>query len=229
MQDNKKIYMMGLLEASLEPLPKELWATSKARSLAKRYRVSPRYIILDKSVFYDEMKKLGINQKRGRPDIIHQFLLATQYSLLNKKGHLRIFIHTINNEIITIEPETRIPKNYFQFINLMQHLYMKKELPEKKKPLIKLHEKTSLKQFLKTNNIRKLILLREEAPQKDIEWFRDKTHPPHAIGIGGFPHGDFSKPTIKLSWTQASLYDGESYDAWIITDRIICNLEKTLL
>ena len=222
------MYLIGLVEASIEPLPPKLQSTKKARVLSKRMGVEPKYIILDKSLFYKEMKANRIDGKRGRPDIVHMFLCSTQYSPLNKAGLLRVFIHTVNNEIIEVEPETRTPKNYYQFISLMQHLFRDGRVPPRGKPLIKLYKNTSLFKYLKKLGVSKTILLWEKGERVKPDFFLDKTYPTHAILVGGFPHGDFNSRIIKECNYRVSIYSGQPLDAWIVVDRIISFIEYNL-
>lgn len=42
---------------------------------------------------------------------------------------LRVYIHTRNNEIIYVKPETRIPRNYNRFVGLMESLFKNKAVP----------------------------------------------------------------------------------------------------
>ena len=39
-------------------------------------------------------------------------------SPLNRAGHLRVFIHTRDNVLIDIHPQTRIPRTYDRFAGL---------------------------------------------------------------------------------------------------------------
>ncbi len=217
------------MEASLETLPPKLQVTRRARVLSKRMGVKPKYIILDKSLFYREMKINKINNKRGRPDIVHMFLCSTQYSPLNKAGMLRVFIHTINNDIIEVEPETRTPKNYYQFISLMQHLFKDGRVPPNGKPLIKLRRNTGLFEYLESIGVEKTILLWEKGERVKPDFFIDKKYPPYAILVGGFPHGDFNKDIIEKCSYRVAIYSGEPLDAWIVVDRIISFIEYNII
>ncbi|AFH43255.1 16S rRNA methyltransferase [Fervidicoccus fontis] len=220
------LYIIGLVESSLEPLPKELVNSKKAVILSRRFNIEPKYLILDKSLFYEEMKVLKEKEKRGRPDIIHQFLLATQYSYLNLKGKLKVFIHTINNDIIEVNPITRIPKNYFQFVSLIQNLYKYKKVPRSGEALLILRKNVKLSEYLKEKNIEKPILLHEKAEKVEYNELEKFYFPPCSFLIGGFPHGDFSKDTKMVAWRSISLKKDFIMDAWMVADRIICHLEK---
>ena len=43
-----------------------------------------------------------------RPDIVHRCLLALQDSPLNKAGLLQVYIHTMDNVLIEIDPSCRV-------------------------------------------------------------------------------------------------------------------------
>lgn len=220
------MFLIGLIEASLETLPKELWSTRKAVSLSRRMKIEPRYILLDKSLFYNEMKKYGISGKRGRPDIVYMFLNAMQYSPLNKKGLLRVFVHTINDYIIEVNPKTRPPKSYYQFMVLMQHLFKHSKVPPTGEPLMLLRKNMSLRDYLESKGVTKPVLLWEKGECKPPAWFADKKFPPHAILVGGFPHGDFREETLQLAWERVSIYKGIQLDAWVVADRVLCFIEN---
>jgi len=60
-----------------------------------------------------------------RPDIVHQCLLALLDSPLSKSGHLFIYIHTINNVLIEVNPQLRIPRTFSRFCGLFVQLLHK--------------------------------------------------------------------------------------------------------
>jgi rRNA small subunit pseudouridine methyltransferase Nep1 len=60
-----------------------------------------------------------------RPDITHQSLLTLMDSPLNKAGKLEVFVTTAGNQVIKINPATRIPRTYKRFAALMAQLMKK--------------------------------------------------------------------------------------------------------
>ncbi|KAI1285682.1 Ribosomal RNA small subunit methyltransferase NEP1 [Halotydeus destructor] len=60
-----------------------------------------------------------------RPDITHQCLLMLFDSPLNRAGLLQVYIHTKNNVLIEINPQTRFPRTFKRFANLMVQLLYK--------------------------------------------------------------------------------------------------------
>ncbi|MHA1835608.1 MAG: 16S rRNA methyltransferase, partial [Candidatus Odinarchaeia archaeon] len=89
-------------ETALELIPKELVKNPKIKSYAKRRGKPASKIILDASRFHYLMKKLSGFNKRGRPDIIHFSLLYALGSELNKNNQLKIYVHTLNDEVIDV-------------------------------------------------------------------------------------------------------------------------------
>lgn len=218
-------YGIMLLESSLETLPEEIAKTRKAKIIAKRYKIPPKFLLLDVSQFYEEMELYHIPSRRGRPDIVHQFLLATQYSPLNLLGRLKIYVHTWRGDIIEVSEEARIPKNYFQFVGLIQQLYIKGYVPTRKNPLLKLVKGVNLQEYLHNIGIKKLILLHEKGRKVSKKELRNFYYPDFIFGVGGFPHGDFSKEILTLSADRVAFFEGMQLDAWLAADRLICHLE----
>ncbi len=100
--------------------------------------IKKRKILLDSSLHHSLMKGLKDWKRRGRPDIVHVFLLIAQESILNRKGLLKTYIHTRNDEIIYVNPEMRIIKNYNRFKGLMQQLLIHGKVPLKGKSLMEM-------------------------------------------------------------------------------------------
>jgi rRNA small subunit pseudouridine methyltransferase Nep1 len=80
-------------------------------------------MILDNSYHFAAMKKLSNSIKRGRPDIVHFALMEALSTPLFQQRKLRVYVHTINDKIIAIADNLRIPKTYFRFERLMAKLF----------------------------------------------------------------------------------------------------------
>lgn len=219
------MYAIGLVEASLTTLPKELQKTKKAEALSRRYGIEPQYLLLDVSVFFEEMRKHGIPSRLGRPDITHQFLLATQYAPLNLDGMLRVFIHTADDALIYVKPETRVPKNYIQFVSLVQRLLRDGRVPPKGEWLMKVEKTKGLDDALARIGVSKPAILHEHGEPLSCELAKGFTYPPYAFLVGGFPKGDFGERTLSLAWKRFSIKGGRPLDAWLVADRVIACLE----
>ena len=220
------LYMV-LIESSLELVPKEIWGHPAVLKSARRRGKRPGDILLDKSIHYHAMKDLKYSEKRGRPDIVHVSLLNALGSPLNLEGKLRIYIHTISDYVIFIRPDTRIPRNYMRFIGLLEQLFITGKVPpDSDKPLLLIKD-MSLEELLSTIG-KKLTLLSETGELVSPDYVIEEIITSNGIiGIGGFPHGDFSKRIYRLADKVYSIYP-KSLDTWIVVSRIIEAYERRI-
>lgn len=219
---------IALIESALELVPYEIIGHPAVLKNAKRRGKKPNETLLDTSLHYHAMKKLRDREKRGRPDIVHISLLEALESPLNKQGLLEIYVHTYPGHIIFIDPSTRIPRNYNRFVGLMEQLLTVGRVPpDSSKPLM--YVKTmSIGDLLDGIGVSGLILLRESGEKRKVQDIVvEALKNNYLIGIGGFPHGDFSKEVIKYSVAEYSIYS-EPLTTWIIVSRILAAAEDYL-
>lgn len=217
-----------LVEAALETVPEPLWSHPAVRRHSKRQHKHPKQLLLDRSLHHSAMMQLDDNLKRGRPDITHFALLESLGSPLNKEGLLRTYVHTNKDYLITINPNTRLPRNYNRFIGLMEQLFQKQKVPTEGEPLLKLEQKTLQELFkdLKADYI--LAFSRNGIPrtiQEAVTSLRSKLNP--TVIVGGFPHSHFSETTIQLA-DEIVCVDSEMLEAWIVASRAIYEYERVV-
>lgn len=174
------------------------------------------------------MKILEKSEKRGRPDIVHFSLLEALGSPLNKEGLLRVYVHTVMDYVISIEPETRLPKNYNRFVGLMEDLFEHGKVPPRNKPLLTLKKKT-LKELLDELKPTYVIAFNTSGKPKTIEEavtaIAGEKKP--LMMVGGFPHGSFNESTLNLV-DELVCIDPEVLEAWMVVSRIIYEYERAL-
>ncbi len=177
-----------LVEASLELIPESIQRHPAVVSDSRRRKKKPREIILDDSKHHAAMKELPKREKRGRPDIVHSCLLSILDSAVEE---LEIYVHTINNEIIWINRETRIPRNYNRFIGLFEQLFKEGVIEVDGKKLIEVSEK-SLEDVLEGS----VVVMREG---ESLENFKKALSSEFiTVCVGAFPHGDFEEETYEV-------------------------------
>lgn len=217
-----------LVESALELVPREIWGHPAVAKNARRRGKRPGDTILDVSLHYHAMKNLSDREKRGRPDIVHISLLNMLESPLNKEGLLEVYVHTYPGHVIFVDPSVRLPRNYNRFIGLMEQLLKYGKVPPKAdKPLLYVKTMT-LKDLLETIGAKGLVLLDEEgekAPRTRI--VEEALENNYAIGIGGFPHGGFSKETLDTATRRYAIYD-KPLTTWVAASRIIEAAEALL-
>lgn len=227
--------MLNLIiaDASLETIPFDVFkhhSLKKIRNSGKK----PKEILLDRSLHHFAMMstKLDEDYKRGRPDIIHIALLNALATPLYKRNHLRVFIHTIDNNVILLGNNVRLPKSYSRFEGLMLNLFREKRiLSEDGQLLLDLRPNTNfgdlLKEFVKpeivwgfstTGTFKSL-----ESIGADLASYTNG-----CVVIGGFPKGYFSKNIDSYFDKKFSISD-MGLESQIIISRLLYEFEKNIL
>jgi rRNA small subunit pseudouridine methyltransferase Nep1 len=216
-------------EASLELVPLEILRHPSVRRNAKRRGKPPEETLLDKSLHHWAMDKLKNSEKRGRPDILHFLLLEALGSPLNRKGALKVWVHTVGNYSIFINPSTRLPRDFNRFKSLMEQLFVDGRSPPKGEPLLLELRRLNISQLLRHINpdvVYGLSSKGEPGSFDDVARELSKYDNPLVL-IGAFPHGSFEKETEKLASKIFSVYY-EPLEAWTVNSRLIYELEKKL-
>ncbi|MCD6340811.1 MAG: 16S rRNA methyltransferase [Desulfurococcales archaeon] len=223
-----KVIKLILAESSLELVPRDIVGHPAVLRTAQRRGKRPTEILLDVSLHYHAMKKLRNRHKRGRPDIVHVTLLELLSSPLNLEGRLRIYVHTVNDYVIIVDPKTRIPRNYNRFVGLIEQLLtVGKVPPDSEKPLMEAVA-MNFTALLKHLGKEEVILLSEKGELVGTDEVCQKAlEEDLPIVIGGFPHGDFSEEVLASAKYTYSIYP-KPLDTWVVASRITAACEKLL-
>ena len=222
--------MLNLLlaESALETVPKQLWSHPSVAKRAKALRKSPGEVLLDRTYHHGAMLHLEIGERWGRPDIVHFSLLEALGAPLNREGLLRIYVHTLEDHVISVDPEVRLPRNYDRFVGLIEQLYREGRVPVEGKPLLKLR-KGSLRDILSEIEPSYVMAFTRRGEPKTLEdaiKVLRKYENPVAI-IGAFPRGHFTNETAKLANLSVSI-DPEMLETWTVTSRVIYEFERQM-
>lgn len=217
-----------LAEASLELVPQQIAGHSAVVKNARRRGRRPTETLLDVSLHYHAMRRLSKREKRGRPDIVHITLLELLSSPLNLEGRLRVYVHTLNDYVLFIDPTTRIPKNYNRFVGLMEQLFVEGQIPpQADKPLITMKPAT-LSSLLKMLGFDNIILLSEWGKLRSpTEICSESLKQDIPMVIGAFPHGDFEEETKALARSVYAIYP-KPLETWVVASRITHACEELL-
>ncbi len=209
-------------ESSVETIPGILWNNRSILKDSKKRKKHPSRILLDSSKHHGAMKTLPDYARRGRPDVIHSPLLLILDSYASARGLLEVYVHTIRDEIIEINPGTRLPRNYTRFVGLLEDLYEKRTIKHGEEVLLRIVEK-DLKSYLKgkvvvmdRNGEGNYGSLKREIRNGERGWI--------TVIIGGFPHGKFRR---DYPGTRISLGD-ESYSTLYVTSKVLCAYENVV-
>jgi len=217
-----------LAESALELIPRDLYGHPSVQSYSKRRGKHPRFLFLDRSYHHAAMKNLEGSEKRGRPDIVHFTLLEALGTPLNKEGLLQTYVHTLNDCVITVEPEARLPRNYDRFLGLMEQLFELGRVPPEGSPLLMLERKTLPRLLQEARPDYVMAFSRQGEPrslEEAILRLSDKERP--TVIIGGFPRGQLSETTMGLV-NEVVCIDPEMMETWTVTSRVIYEYENAV-
>lgn len=212
-----------LVDSELETIPSEMLNDPGIRKYASTRKKKVQQLLLDSNYVHSSIDRFypGMSSRRGRPDIVHTFLNVVNDSILNRKGLLRIFIHTRNNSVISVNPETRIPKSYNRFVGLMEDLFIKGEIKADGKVLLGLENLTAQEMIQKYSSGRKVVMwpAGSRTPLNRIVEDEDTT-----VIIGGFAEGDFLSNLSGIE-DKYSIFD-EELTIWTVASELICAYEN---
>jgi len=220
--------VLVLADSALERIPEELLSHPSVQADAKRRRRTPEQLLLDRSLHHAAMRMLKDADRRGRPDIIHFCLLEALGSILCREGMLEIYVHTIEDRVITLNPRVRLPRIYDRFKGLIEKLYVDGAVESGGVTLLKLQRM----------NISRLI----SGVQPSIvagTSERGSLMPPHRLGemlsgyekplllVGAFPHGEFKASTARQAGMLVSIYR-KPIEAWTVVSRVLAGTEEVV-
>lgn len=193
-----------LAESALELIPKEIASHPQVKMDCERRRKKYDELLLDSSLHFGAMRELKERRKRGRPDILHLCLLVAQDSIASKAGELRLYIHTQQSEIIYVNPETRLPRNYDRFKGLMVSLFKKRKI----KNLLRMEDK-GINDLLGEISPDEIFVMEKNGERigklQFIERMKELGNP--CFIVGGFPYGNLSSsiPGKRISLSDKTL------------------------
>ena len=214
-----------IAEAALETVPTQILDHPSVRNHAKRMGKPADQTLLDRSYHHSAMVRANLKSqwKRGRPDIVHFALIEALSTPLFMTGRLNVYLHTINDRLISIGANLRIPKSYFRFEALMIDLFKKKiirpsndndyadnsynvngnEKNPNKNILLQLHENMTfekvLRNFVKSSRVIGLSTVGIQSNAKSVVTENISVESTDcAFVIGGFAKGHFSNNIVAL-------------------------------
>ena len=229
-----------LAESGIEIIPKELRNNNSILSYLKRIGKSYNEVFLDKSFHYIAMRKEKIDSlwKRGRPDIVHICLMSILSTPLYLRSVVNVYIHTIDNKVIFVGKQVRIPKSFRRFEGLMIKLFQEKEIKgnledgNRDRYLLKIEQNMTFDYlinkiiqpdkvigFSSTGILKNLKTIIRE----NLEIDNNKI----VFVIGGFPQGEFSQ-NIRERFHMTYAITNEQLEAHVVVSRVIYECENCL-
>ena len=215
-----------LAESSLELIPKQLTSHPSVISYCKKFKKIPSTTLLDNSWHFGAMKGLDNEIKRGRPDIIHLTLLSLCTSPAFHENKIKVFVHTVNEEVIHFNNDIRLPKSYHRFQGLIEKLFLTHKIETYNEILMELRS-SSLSELMSEIKPTKIIGLTTTGKKSTLEKLIQQIPDNSCILIGGFQKGHFNQDTKKTINESFSINDS-TLESHLDASRLVYEYEKTI-
>lgn len=221
--------MLSLIiaESALELIPIELQGHNAIKSYAKRFNKKPSEVLLDISWHFGAMKGIKNEIKRGRPDLVHFSLLEACSIPLYFENKLKVYVHTIDDKVISIGQNVRLPKSYHRFIGLIEKLYAFGKIKESNSTLLEIQD-MSFGNLIKKINPKLTIALSSKGIPSSYQKLVDEIKDDTCIVIGGFSKGQFLDQN-KIYFNKMISVDKLPLEAHIIISRVLYECEKRII
>ncbi|TBT96491.1 EMG1/NEP1 methyltransferase [Hamiltosporidium magnivora] len=137
----------------------------------------------------------------NRSDITHQCLLSLLDSPLNKAGKLKIYIKTVQNVLIDVNSEIRIPRSLNRFNGLMDELLKRMKIKSENGKILLKVIKNPVTEYLPPNIIK--IGLSQHGKQLEKDKIIDKLENGYCFFVKAIPSGkddfEFAEFFLKIS------------------------------
>lgn len=220
--------VLVLADSALERVPEEILSHPSVKADAKRRRKPARQLLLDRSLHHAAMRRLKEVDRRGRPDIVHFCLLEALGSILCTEGMLEIYVHTVENQAITLNPRVRLPRVYDRFKGLMEKLYVDGSVKSGGETLLELRQ-MDISQLI--SSIQPSIVLGTSergslmSPRTLGEMLSGHEKP--LLLVGAFPHGEFKAPTARHVQMLVGIHR-RPLEAWTVVSRVLAGTEEAV-
>ena len=216
-----------LSESALELVPSELKHHPSVVSHSRRLGKNPSEILLDNSWHFAAMKGIDNEMKRGRPDLVHFSILEATTIPLYFQNLVKLFVHTVDDKIISFGKNVHIPKSYHRFAGVMEKLYREKKITSNNGDvLLKIEDKT-FSELVDEINPSKIIGFSTNGNKNTYEKIATEITDDTCIVLGGFQKGHFSG-LVEDKITDLYSVGDESFEGHVVIARMLYEYEKTI-
>ena len=220
--------MLSLIiaEASLELVPRELYKHNAITAYCRKMGKRPSEILLDNSWHFGAMKGIPNEIKRGRPDLVHFCLLEACTIPLYQEDEISVYVHTIDDKVITVGERVRFPKSYHRFAGIMEQLFANRKIESDGQTLFQM-KSMSFSELIDELDPDQVIGLSSEGKKSRYESVAKTCTDETCLVIGGFPKGEFFDSTKDRIDSLFSV-DENPLEAHVVVARTLYEYEKTI-
>lgn len=215
-----------MAESSIEPVPPEIRDHSAVTASARRLGRDPSEILLDNSWHFAAMRGLRDEIKRGRPDLVHFSLLAATGIPLYFEGRIRVYVHTIQDRVIILGDNVRLPKSFHRFAGIMEKLFREGVIKGGGRNLLELH-RMDFPSLLERIDPARVVGLSTDGSPSAYEDVARRLEENTCLVVGGFPKGHFSD-RIRRGINELFRLDRAPLETHAVLARVLYEYEKTI-
>jgi rRNA small subunit pseudouridine methyltransferase Nep1 len=161
--------------------------------------------VLDSYIHRHVMEGLEGAERRGRPDILHSFLLLAQASRHCREGKLRSYVHTRGDEVIEVGQVFQADQSYLAFLQDLGALFCQGKLGAEEEGL-RLRAHMTIRELLAELAPDEVVVLSPSGDETDLGRALLPSKEKHlAVIIGGFPEGDYRSEVYALADAKVTL------------------------
>ncbi len=218
---------MILAESALELVPKELQNHNSVLAYSKKVGKKPSKVILDVSWHFAAMKGIKNEIKRGRPDLVHFCLLECCTIPLYFEKKLHVYVHTIDDKVIFVGDNVRLPKSYHRFVGLIEKLYSERKIEQDGKRLLEIKDMT-FSDLVDKIGAKKVIGFSTKGQTSSYDKIAADVERDSCVVVGGFSKGHFSDKILKKIDNLVSV-DRNTLEAHVVISRLLYECEKRII
>lgn len=216
-----------LAESALELVPEELQNHRSVLAYCKKMGKHPSQSLLDVSWHFSAMKGIKNEIKRGRPDLVHFSLLECCTIPLYFEKKIQVFVHTIDDKVIFVGENVRLPKSFHRFAGLIEKLFINKKIEQDGKKLLEIKNMTFVNLVDKIDP-QKVIGLSTQGQTGSYTRIAEDVGENSCIVVGGFSKGHFSDKILKKVNALVSV-DKLPLEAHVVISRLLYECEKRII
>lgn len=196
-----------LVDAEIEVLPPDAIVGPGPRICCMPGADRQKIRVLDSYLHRDLTMTMPDRQRRGRPDIVHDFLTLALGSKLRATGELDVLVHARNDIVIRFGRKASVGKDYIKFLGTMVELFERGEIGIGEER-ISIRTGQSLIAILESEALDFIIVLSPDGMREELRATLSRLKGKEVgVIIGGFPEGDYYSPVYEIADLVVSLGD----------------------
>jgi rRNA small subunit pseudouridine methyltransferase Nep1 len=216
-----------LFESNIETIPPDIAGDRSLVKLAKNNKGRrPEQIILDRAVHHFALQHLSDGLARGRPDIAHMSILSVTDTPAYASGAVKLLIHTVGNRLIEPAYKWRPPRNYRNFLGLMEALMEAGRVPPSGKPILKL-QTGSIEDAVSRTKAEHVVLLSSHGRLCDL---REKVESLKGRSVtylvGAYAKGEPRADVVSVADEVVSIHPSPLSSS-VVVARLLYEIERT--